>query len=532
MAEYTIHQVRQGWEARNGVTSVTVENPVRHHGIIRGVMTVTQGEVIRYRDRTNLTSARIRTSVLKTLNEAGIEIDAGTLIALEDACRTRRTETDNETDDRGTDISEKVPHTLEELQAVFDRHLLIKDGALIPVLAGALLAHRLSSESVWLLIVAPPGGTKTEPLRSLYDYPGIFPLSELTARTFASGLDTQGPDPSLLNRLEDEILVLKDLTTVLEMHRDERQAIFAQLREIYDGRYDKVWGTGKELHWEGRLGFVAGVTPVIDRHHSALAVLGERFVMLRIAMPDRGQLARVAVRGSGKESTMRSDLQGAMHGFLAHRSGEAPSTSEEVLDRLAGVADFVTRARSGVVRDGYRRELEYAPEPEAPTRFVKVLRSLACGIALAHDRDEVTDMDLGYVLRVAVDSLPEVRRRVIETLVKRTLTTDTEGNPSTSAIAGETQFSTTSIRRALEDLQALGVVDVEKGGQGKADLWHLKDDLTSVFESLQEAIKTTFPDMSEPRSPVCNKCGGPAGDKSGLCLDPECDGEDPEVEPF
>ena len=65
-----------------------------------------------------------------------------------------------------------------------------------------------------------------------------------------------------LARLKDEILVLKDFTTVLQRHREERQKILAQLREIYDGRFDKVWGTGRELHWRGRLGFLAGVAEI------------------------------------------------------------------------------------------------------------------------------------------------------------------------------------------------------------------------------------------------------------------------------
>jgi hypothetical protein len=55
--------------------------------------------------------------------------------------------------------------------------------------------------------------------------PDTYFLSELTARTFASGLETHGADPSLLARLQQEVLLLKDFTTVLEMHHDERQAI-------------------------------------------------------------------------------------------------------------------------------------------------------------------------------------------------------------------------------------------------------------------------------------------------------------------
>ena len=234
--------------------------------------------------------------------------------------------------------------------------------------------------------------------------------------------------------------MLKDFTTVLEMRREDRQTILAQLREIYDGRYDKTWGTGRELRWEGRLGFVAGVTPIIDKHQAAMSILGERFVLFRPIMPDRKQLAMAALKSRGREREMREDLARAMHGFLAARGSAMPEVSAAVLDRVATVADFVTRARSGVQRDGFRRELEYAPEPEAPTRFAKVLLSLASGIALAYDSPEITGRELGLVLRVALDCLPLIRHRVIAALVEETITADADGRLSTSAIAGTAQL--------------------------------------------------------------------------------------------
>src|SRR5213076_1704531 len=150
---------------------------------------------------------------------------------------------------------------------------------------------------------------------------------------------------------------------------------------------------------------------------AAMAVLGERFILFRSAMPNRTEMARRALAGSGRERQMRRELAAAMHGFLAARGSALPAVDGAVLDRIASVADFVTRARSGVQRDGYKRELEYAPEPEAPTRFAKVLLSLAVGIACAYDAPTVTDRELRLVLRVALDSLPVIRRRAIEALV-------------------------------------------------------------------------------------------------------------------
>jgi hypothetical protein len=509
-----VHRHATGARAEAEGLVFDADSPYLDRSRVRVALTIRQGGVIQYRNTVNLTSERSRVKLLAALAEKALSVDEAVLIALDEACRKPPPRLEKNVCDTPSDISDKPPVTLDGLREIFRRWLLIADPALLPVLTGAILAHRLESESVWLLLVAPPGATKSELLRALYGYPGIYPLSELTARTFASGLDVPEGDPSLLARLHSEILVLKDFTTVLEMHREERQAILAQLREIYDGRFDKTWGTGRELHWEGRLGFLAGVTPVIDQHQAAMSILGERFITLRTITPDRRQLARAALEAAGREREMRRDLATSLHGFLAQRGTIPPTVSAAVRSTLATVADFVTRARSGVLRDGYKRHLEYAPEPEAPTRFAKVLLALASGIALAYDEPEVTPRALQWVLRVALDCLPVVRHRVIAALVCGAIS-DTGDALSTTEVAGATQFATVTIRRALEDLQALEVVTCHKATTGKADDWELETPWAAIFRELHAAASTapepipdwlgpTLSEMSDPPSHTNN----------------------------
>jgi hypothetical protein len=490
MAAFEVVRTRMGWQITLGSLVLDVASPRIDRGAIRAALTITDSGVIVHRDTVNLTSARSRAALISALAKRDISLDEKVLIALDQACRSGSGPAKAKAADAAPTIA-TTPVDLAGLEAAFARWLLIDDRGLIVIVVGAVLAHLLTGDSVWLLVVAPPGGTKSELLRALYGYQGIYPLSELTARTFASGLDKADGDPSLLARLSDEILVLKDFTTVLEMHREERQAILAQLREIYDGRYDKAWGTGRELHWEGRVGLLAGVTPVIDRHQAAMSVLGERFVLIRTTMPDRELLAMAALENAQQEPQMRAELTAAMHGFLAAREIKAPSSSMAIKRKLATAADFVTRARSGVVRDGYRRELEYAPEPEAPTRFAKVLLSLASGIAVARESDAIGEDELRLVLRVALDCLPVIRRQVIAALVTGPVDIPVGDEPiSTSTLAGVAKVSTVAIRRALEDLQALGVVTCHKGGSGKADSWTLDEKWSTIFTLLADAARS------------------------------------------
>jgi hypothetical protein len=250
---------------------------------------------------------------------------------------------------------------------------------------------------------------------------------------------------------------LKDFTTILEMPIDERKAILAQLREIFDGRLDRRWGTGKELHWRGRLGFIAGVTPVIDNYHSGLSVLGERFLMLRIKQPDRATMAEKAVEQPEHDEQRRLELRGAVKSFMSHLPTMAPMIADAFRKDLAAMANFVSCCRSGVVRDGYKRELNSAPEAEMPARLVKQLFELLRGVALVMGHAEANQEDLDRVQRVALDCIPSVRRVVL----RQVADLSPHGEQFTiTKVADKAQYSSTTVRRALEDLQALGVLTV------------------------------------------------------------------------
>ena len=379
----------------------------------------------------------------------------------------------------GPDTAKSAPATLGDVEEAFSTWLLMPDMGGLHFALAVLAGHRIGGDPLWGLMVAPPSGTKTEIIRALEAVPLVYPLSELTARTFASGLESGKRETSLLPRLSDHILTLKDFTTVLTMHREERQAVLAQLREIYDGRFDKCWGTGKELHWRGRLGFIAGVTPIIDLHHAVHQVLGERFILYRMEQPDRRHMAVRALRGRGHEEEMRHDLRDVVARFMDSLDFDnppiLPSSFEE---RLAALADFVSRARSGVVRDRFSRDVTLAPEPEAPARLAKQLAALGVGRAMLRAATEVEPADYTFIYRVALDCLPQVRLQVVEVLEL----IPPEDYLTTSQVAAHITYPTTTARRTLEDLAALGIVTIRKAeARGAADNWQLGDEARTLL---------------------------------------------------
>lgn len=348
----------------------------------------------------------------------------------------------------------RKPPTYNDLENTIKKYLLIKDKGLIKILTACVISHRMPVEPVWLLIVAGPGGGKTELLTGLFGLDNVWPLSDLTPQTFMSG-DKSTPNASLLHRLPPEpLIVMKDFTTVLEMNSDKQSAILAQLREIYDGSYGKEFGNGESKSWQGKMGFIAGVTPIIDRRQPIHQALGERFIKYRPIAADSLEVTKRAMNNSGMEKEMRKDIKEAFSNYINGLvlPSKLPEVPDEYKDAIMHLAVFCAKARSPVIRDTYHtREIEDIPEPEHPTRLVKQLVNLMGSFAFISD--EFTEADYKIVAKAGLDSLPATRRKVIEFLSKKD---SPQTIPDIASAVG--LLPNTSFRRQLQDLFALKVI--------------------------------------------------------------------------
>jgi hypothetical protein len=319
----------------------------------------------------------------------------------------------------------------------------------------AVAAHRLPGQPVWIFVVAPPSSGKTEILMPLLEAHATI-ISNVTPKTFISGWTDErtGQDGSLLSRIGNRVIVCKDFSQVLSMPRPQRGPVLADLRDIYDGYIAKEYGTGERREWRGRITFIAGVTPEIDRHYAIYQSLGERFVQVRSkrpggvdaalrAMEDESVVARERVKTAVRE-LFRPLVQQEVH--------PNPSLSESHRRTIANLAELTVRARTHVSRDGKTREMDYVPEAEASPRLAQQLSQLARGAALLHGRADVNANDISLIRRVALDSIPTARRQVLNHLI---------GQPTTvldHEIIDATHLNKTMVSRQLEELEGLRLV--------------------------------------------------------------------------
>ncbi len=385
-----------------------------------------------------------------------------------------------------------VATSLLRLEAIFSKWLLFRDQRALRAVLSAVTAHLAGGDGVWLFIVDSPGSGKTEVIRALNGLHPVFPLSSLTAQTFASGriVKDENKDPSLLLRLPPEcIITLKDFTTVLSQHHESRQEILAQLRELADGSYVKEFGNGKTVSWEGRMCFIAGVTPILDTHWAVNQTLGERFVQVRPAASEPMLVGERSMANVGREEEMRTEMLAAVTEFIG--SLEIPPIGQISLGphftaRLAALATFAVRARSAVSRDGYRQEITYIPVPEGPARLAKQLATLVRGRAILEGRDEVNDSDFDEIVELGLDCIPPHRRQVLTALISST-------ELLTSSLATKTGYPTSSARRILEDLTAIGVVRRVAGREEgtNVDRWSLSEEAHEWYSQIRVSEKST-----------------------------------------
>jgi hypothetical protein len=185
--------------------------------------------------------------------------------------------------------------------------------------------------------------------------------------------------------------------------------------------------------------------------------MGERFVLYRMPEVPRADIARRSLARRGVEPELRVRIRKTVHDFLEPFVGCGQiDLPESFTEPLILLADVVTRARSGVARDGYSREVLYLPQPEAPTRLAKQLAQLgAAALAIGVSQSEAWQL----VRKIGWDSVPAVRCAVIDCLARQ------EEPVPYAQIEEETGLPDKTVRRVVEDVVALHLARRRKDGQ-------------------------------------------------------------------
>lgn len=315
-----------------------------------------------------------------------------------------------------------LPELVAAIRAYMD--MLPEETTYVAVALAVAVSKELEGEEpLWVLLVGPSGGGKTEAIRLLRHVAdrqvdeltraGLLSWSHGSKRARRTGLLTQIPPAALVT--------ISDFSTVVTMgDREARARMFGMLRVVYDGRvYRSIGGesTGgaDPLEWEGHLTLLGGTTSAIDSHLAFEATLGERWLLFRLpeSSAERARQRTIFSVRRDRIPEYRGRAQELAAGLVEQARHRIPDRlSENAETTLVDAAVFAATARTGVQFEGngkHRIPVGY-PVPEEPMRLAgQIIRLCRCLLAL-----EIPEpLAVAIAGKAALDSVPHARLRAL-----------------------------------------------------------------------------------------------------------------------
>ena len=280
------------------------------------------------------------------------------------------------------------------------------------------------------------------------------------------------------------ILVVKDFSTVLAQGPTHRAGMFSMLRRLYDGEVERALGSdgGTQLHFKGKVGLLGATTDAIDQVSDEIGDLGPRMLLYRMPDIDEDAAMLAAARNTGNQTTMRADLADAVGSFLTGLDVSVwPLRPQPDIPELRALAQWAVWCRSPVLRDDWG-EIEHVPRREAGMRVYANLLQLTAG-AITIGLDDITAERL--VRQVALDSIPAMRRSVLETIRTRSM-------PTTRTLADALGLPDSVVGRVCQDPAALGILVRNARAVGNEPHWPMSETARELIQSAElQAIEVS-----------------------------------------
>lgn len=389
---------------------------------------------------------------------------------------------------------------LQDLIDYYQSVYYLPDDGIIPLVCATIISNKLSGDPVWLMIVGPSSGGKSELINTTLGVQVngrqfVHQISTITANAFLSGAGGGGKETSVLKKIGlSGVIAMKDFTSILSLGQETQIAVMSQLREIYDGHLVKETGTGRKLEWGpgGKLNLIAGTTEAIYMVEEKFSTLGPRWINYVLKEQDPVRTAKAAMRNEHRITEIRKKTQGMFSEYIAQMISSIPAEEivlpEQFQDDLIELCTFVSIARSPVNRN-FRGEMIFSISPEMPMRMTKECSTLARTLFFMNEMK----MDPNHeqiIFKVALDSIPKQRMLALESLTKyRTVTT--------SGLAASINYPTPTVRQWLEDLNVRKIIRRNVGSNSvvKGDTWQLEPGCRKVMEKYK-GIKPLDDDLA------------------------------------
>lgn len=419
---------------------------------------------------------------------------------------------------------------LKDCLNVFARWMHFPDDfEVVVTLLGAVAGNYLPGcPPVWLMIVGPSGGGKTQLLRTLRWNPQMMFTSDISEPGLLSWRQDSTGNQIPTGVLPDDIrdfgfMVIPEFSSILGMSHQKQKPLLGALRQVYDGAYYRNLHSdaGGRLTWEGKCGVIAASAPGIDSMRSVIGDMGERFVYYRLAYSreDRRKIYDLIGRRGSRASLMRDEMEDAIRRVLEPVIRNPPDfpLSDSESARLLLISEFSSQCRSTVERSGsWQRDVEETHAREVGGRIMDELAALFRGLL---------SIGAGYAQSwrildsVMWGSVPHARARVLRILLDNTEPGDRSYFGGLRRVVDLVQKTSPdgvgiahrSVTRALEELTIHGAIEQQKGGRkGIMDAWRVTPNMWETYALLCDPVG------DDPRRGLFGQATTPESSESSL----------------
>jgi hypothetical protein len=318
------------------------------------------------------------------------------------------------------------------------------------MVTSCFLANKLDGPPVWIIVSGKSGTGKTELIMTFSEAPehayvvsGITPAGLLPANGIQGALDAAN----------NKVLIVKDMSTLTQENKEDKNKLYGFLRDAYDGSIAKHDGTGYR-YWFGKIGFLGASVPIIETYGDFNGQLGERFMYHRLVpLEDRALLDKIDAN-SGKLKFLIDELKEAGREFLD--TWIPPSTTKlptDIRNMIKDASIMIPKLRTTVFRNrANKSEIDQPIETqESPTRIFNTMKKMV--VVASTLSGHTDDIAKRMIRKMLLDSLPDTRYKVLYAIYKYAKT-----NTTKSSIAKQLGISESVCGRYIKDLELLNIL--------------------------------------------------------------------------
>jgi CHC2 zinc finger/Toprim-like len=360
---------------------------------------------------------------------------------------------------------EHVSHTL--VYETFGKYFKLSDSPkynqkstdIYDIIFGVTFANRIPGAPVWLYLVAPPGGFKTEPLLALAGGKLIEMHESVTPAALISG-QVGGVDPSLIPQFNGRLVIIKEWDRVLGMPEFDRKEILSILRGAFDGVCGRTFGNGVRRVIKSTFGIIAATTPINEQYAEETASVGERFISWRNWISEdfdvRYHHIKKAMDNISLEEEIRKECGGVCKRVLLSGYKTLPTCSDEFKDQIIHMSQWIGVMRGTVSRDKYRKNVLYKPFSEVATRLSKEILKLMYGISIFKGQVSVRPDSMRIAKSVAWSSISSRYSETFKAFLEKPIMSAHEAEKAVG-------LPEDTMKIVMENMMMLGILNKVEG---------------------------------------------------------------------